>query len=126
MSSRKNRNQQQTMNGSNRNLDGRRLRTVEEAKRLAEYLAVKPEMDKKEKEERKRRWEAVVEAAERREEEIKSGKAGSRLLPALSICKCLVAVSRADYLQKLMLTPIVDHVLARQEPSVWFAHDMPC
>lgn len=75
MSSRKNRNQQ-AQDGSNRNLDGRRLRTVEEAKRLADYLAIKPEMEKKEKEERKKRWEAVVAAAEKREEEIKSGKAG--------------------------------------------------
>lgn len=76
MSSRKNRNQQDT-NGSNRNLDGRRLRTVNEAKALAEYLATKPEMEKKEKEERRKRWEQVVEMAERREEEIKSGKAGA-------------------------------------------------
>lgn len=76
MSSRKNR-QQQNSNGSNRNLDGRRLRTVDEAKRLADYLAIKPEMEKKEKEERKRRWEAVVAAAEKKEEEIKSGKTGA-------------------------------------------------
>ncbi|KAL4811162.1 telomere stability and silencing-domain-containing protein [Aspergillus unguis] len=72
MSSRKKRNQGED-NGSSRNLDGRRLRTVNEAKALAEYLAVKPEMDKKEKEERRRRWEAVVEAAERRQEELKNG-----------------------------------------------------
>lgn len=77
MSSRKNRNQNQNPNGSNRNLDGRRLRTVDEAKKLAEYLAIKPEMEQKEKEERRKRWEAVVETAERREEEIKSGKMGS-------------------------------------------------
>ncbi|KAF2172005.1 hypothetical protein M409DRAFT_50605 [Zasmidium cellare ATCC 36951] len=76
MSSRKNR-QNQNVNGSNRNLDGRRLRTVDEAKKLAEYLAVKPEMEKKEREERKKRWEAVVEASERREEEIRSGKGGA-------------------------------------------------
>lgn len=73
---RKNRNDQNP-NGSNRNLDGRRLRTVDEAKKLADYLAIKPEMEQKEKEEKKKRWEAVVEAAERREEEIKSGKAGA-------------------------------------------------
>lgn len=76
MSSRKNR-QNQNVNGSNRNLDGRRLRTVDEAKRLAEYLALKPEMEKKEREEKKKRWEAVVEAAEKREAEIKSGEAGA-------------------------------------------------
>ncbi|KAL3461358.1 telomere stability and silencing-domain-containing protein [Aspergillus heterothallicus] len=72
MSSRRKRNQGDD-NGSSRNLDGRRLRTVNEAKALAEYLAVKPEMDKKEKEERRRRWQAVVEAAEKRQEEIKNG-----------------------------------------------------
>lgn len=63
-------------NASSRNLDGRRLRTVNEAKALAEYLAIKPEMAKKEKEERRKRWEQVVELAERREEEIKSGNKG--------------------------------------------------
>ncbi|MCJ1392424.1 hypothetical protein MMC18_005291 [Xylographa bjoerkii] len=63
-------------NGSNRNLDGRRIRTVNEAKALAEYLALKPDMEKKEKEARRKRWEQVVELAERREEEIKSGAKG--------------------------------------------------
>lgn len=72
MSSKRKRNQGEN-NGSSRNLDGRRLRTVNEAKALAEYLAVKPEMDRKEKEERRRRWQAVVEAAERRQEELKNG-----------------------------------------------------
>lgn len=75
MSSRKKRNQGDN-NGSSRNLDGRRLRTVNEAKALAEYLAVKPEMDKKEKEERKKRWEAVVEAADRKEAEINDSTQG--------------------------------------------------
>lgn len=72
MSSKRKKNQGEN-NGSSRNLDGRRLRTVTEAKNLAEYLAIKPEMDKKEKEERRKRWEAVVEAAERKQEEIKNG-----------------------------------------------------
>ncbi|EME48494.1 hypothetical protein DOTSEDRAFT_109432, partial [Dothistroma septosporum NZE10] len=71
MSSRKKRNSNINPNGSNRNLDGRRLRTVDEAKKLAEYLAIKPDMDKKEKDERKKKWEAVVEAADKREEEMK-------------------------------------------------------
>ncbi|EON68036.1 hypothetical protein W97_07184 [Coniosporium apollinis CBS 100218] len=75
MSSRKKRNQGEN-NGSNRNLDGRRLRTVTEAKALAEYLAVKPEMEKKEREERRKRWEQVVELAEKKEEEIKSSGKG--------------------------------------------------
>ncbi|KAF1989018.1 hypothetical protein K402DRAFT_391174 [Aulographum hederae CBS 113979] len=72
MSSKRNRNQGE-QNGSSRNLEGRRIRTVNEAKALAEYLAVKPGMDKKEKEERKKRWESIVEEAERREQEIKDG-----------------------------------------------------
>ncbi|KAL9101643.1 MAG: hypothetical protein Q9163_003118 [Psora crenata] len=63
-------------NSSNRNLDGRRLRTVNEAKALAEYLALKPDMEKKEKETRRKRWEQVIELAERREEEVRSGSTG--------------------------------------------------
>jgi len=55
------------------------LRTITEAKNLAEYLATKPEMDKKEREEKRRRWEAVVEAAEKKEDEIKRGKGNARL-----------------------------------------------
>ncbi|KAG4437803.1 hypothetical protein IFR05_006738 [Cadophora sp. M221] len=75
MSSKRKRNQGDD-NGSSRNLDGRRLRSVHEAKALAEYLAIKPEMAKKEKEERRKRWEQIVELAERREEEIRSGNKG--------------------------------------------------
>lgn len=75
MSSKRKRGQGE-QNGSSRNLDGRRLRTVNEAKALAEYLAIKPEMAKKEKEQRRKRWEEVIELAERREEEIKSGNKG--------------------------------------------------
>lgn len=77
MSSRKKRTQGEA-NGSNRNLDGRRLRTVNEAKALAEYLAVKPEMERREKEERRRRWEQLVEASERREEEIRTSGNGAK------------------------------------------------
>jgi hypothetical protein len=75
MSSKRKRNQGED-NASSRNLDGRRLRTVNEAKALAEYLAIKPEMAKKEKEERRKRWEQVVELADRREQELKSGSKG--------------------------------------------------
>jgi hypothetical protein len=75
MSSKRRKNQGDD-NGSSRNLDGRRLRTVNEAKALAEYLAIKPEMANREKEERRKRWEQVVELAERREEEIRSGNKG--------------------------------------------------
>ena len=75
MSSKRKTNQGDS-NSSNRNLDGRRLRTVNEAKALAEYLALKPEMEKKEKEARRARWEQVVALAERREEEIRNGSKG--------------------------------------------------
>jgi hypothetical protein len=74
MSSRKKKTQDD--HGSSRNLDGRRLRTVNEAKALAEYLAIKPEMDKKEKEKRRERWEQIVQTSEAREAEIKSGGKG--------------------------------------------------
>lgn len=62
-------------NSSNRNLDGRRLRTVAEAKALAEYLALKPDMEKKEKEAQRQRWEQVVELAEKKEAEARNGAA---------------------------------------------------
>ncbi|KAL1956301.1 hypothetical protein VTO42DRAFT_7474 [Malbranchea cinnamomea] len=66
-------------NGSNRTLDGRRVRTVKEAKALAEYLALKPDMDRKEKEARRKRWEMIVEAAERREEELRNGESKGKV-----------------------------------------------
>ena len=75
MSSRRKKNQGEN-NSSNRNLDGRRLRTVAEAKALAEYLALKPDMEKKEKEARRKRWERVVELAEKKEDEIRNGSKG--------------------------------------------------
>lgn len=75
MSSKRKKNQGDH-NSSNRNLDGRRLRTVNEAKNLAEYLALKPEMEKKEKDSRRKRWEQVVALAERRKEEIRNGSKG--------------------------------------------------
>ncbi len=72
MSSKRKKNQGEN-NSSNRNLDGRRLRTVNEAKALAEYLSLKPEMEKKEKEARRKRWEEVLDIAEKREEDIRKG-----------------------------------------------------
>lgn len=75
MSSRRKKNQGEA-NSSNRNLDGRRLRTITEAKALAEYLALKPEMEKRDKEARRKRWEQVVELAEKREYEIRNGSKG--------------------------------------------------
>lgn len=75
MSSRRKKNQGES-NSSNRNLDGRRLRTITEAKALAEYLALKPEMEKKEREARRKRWEQVVQLAEKREYDIRNGSKG--------------------------------------------------
>jgi len=49
------------------------MRTVKEAKALAAYLEIKPEMDQKEKETRRERWEKVVENAE---DKIKGGGKG--------------------------------------------------
>lgn len=76
MSKRKKGANQAEENGSSRNLDGRRLRTVNEAKALAEYLAIKPDMEKKEKERRRQRWEQIVEMTERKQEEIRHGRKG--------------------------------------------------
>ncbi|KAI1489155.1 telomere stability and silencing-domain-containing protein [Biscogniauxia mediterranea] len=75
MSSKKKKNQGDE-NASSRNLDGRRLRTVNEAKALAEYLAIKPEMEQKEKEKRRARWQQIVDAADEREHEIKNSTKG--------------------------------------------------
>ena len=75
MASRKKRNQGENTSSS-RNLDGRRLRTITEAKALAEYLAVKPEMEKKEKEARRKRWQDIVEMTEKKDEEIRHGGRG--------------------------------------------------
>ena len=77
MSSRK--KMQGEVNGSSRNLDGRRLRTVTEAKTLAEYLAIKPEMEKREKEERRKRWEDIVASTERKQDELLNGRTQVRL-----------------------------------------------
>jgi hypothetical protein len=82
MSSRKKRNQQGDPRGSSRNLDGRRLRTITEAKDLARALALRPEMEKRERDERRRRWEEVVAAAERNQDEAKAGSAKARLSEA--------------------------------------------
>ncbi|EGX48013.1 hypothetical protein AOL_s00081g340 [Orbilia oligospora ATCC 24927] len=68
MSSRKRKGQENS--DSCRNLDGRRLRTVKEAKALAQYLETKPDMDKKERDKRKERWGKVIEAAD---EKIRGG-----------------------------------------------------
>lgn len=78
MSSRKKKNQGDA-NASSRNLDGRRLRTVAEAKTLAEYLAIKPEMEQREKDERRKRWEDIVASTERKQEELQNAGGKARL-----------------------------------------------
>lgn len=75
MSSKRKKNQGED-NGSSRNLDGRRIRTVNEAKALAEYLAIKPDMERKEREKRKQRWQEIVDTTEKKQEEIKRGGKG--------------------------------------------------
>jgi len=75
MSSKRKKNQGDN-NGSSRNLEGRRLRTVAEAKALAEYLSIKPDMEAKEKQKRRERWEQIVEMTEKKQEEIRNGKKG--------------------------------------------------
>ncbi|EXJ82452.1 hypothetical protein A1O3_06265 [Capronia epimyces CBS 606.96] len=74
MSSRKKRQNAELATGSARNLDGRRLRTITEAKNLATYLATRPEMDRREREERRKRWEQVIELAEQKEADMRAGK----------------------------------------------------
>lgn len=74
MSSKKKKNRGDE-NASSRNLDGRRLRTVTEAKALAEYLAIRPEMEQREKQRRRERWQQIVDAADQREHDIRSGNA---------------------------------------------------
>jgi hypothetical protein len=66
-------------NASSRNLDGRRLRTVAEAKVLAEYLAIKPEMEQREKEDRRKRWEDIVASTERKTDELMTSRGTARL-----------------------------------------------
>ncbi|KAF2737531.1 hypothetical protein EJ04DRAFT_510192 [Polyplosphaeria fusca] len=78
MSSRKKRDDADA-NGSSRNLDGRRLRTVAEAKALAEYLAAKPELEKKEQAEKRKRWEDIVASTERKQEELLNGRGKAQL-----------------------------------------------
>ena len=78
MSSRKKKNQVD-VNASSRNLDGRRLRTVAEAKTLAEYLVIKPEMEQREKDERRKRWEDIVASTERKQEELQNAGGKARL-----------------------------------------------
>ncbi|KAG6024743.1 hypothetical protein E4U19_003541 [Claviceps sp. Clav32 group G5] len=73
MSSRK---KNQENHGSSRNLDGRRLRVVNEAKALAKFIETKPDMEKKEKEKRRERLEQIVQISEERQAQMKNGGTG--------------------------------------------------
>jgi len=78
MSSRKKRNQpNEPQNGSNRNLDGRRLRTVYDAKKVAAHLAKEAETAATEQQERRKKLEGDVEKFENQTEVILSGKSGA-------------------------------------------------
>jgi Silencing defective 2 N-terminal ubiquitin domain len=72
MSSRKKKNKEEST-GSYRTLDGRRVRVVNQARKLAEQLEIRPEMEKKEKEERRAKWEQIVETSDKKIEELKHG-----------------------------------------------------
>jgi hypothetical protein len=73
MSSRKKRNEN---TNSNRDINGRRLRTNAEAKALAEYLALKPGMDAKEKEERRKRYQDIIASTEAKADELENRRPG--------------------------------------------------
>ncbi|KAG5960034.1 hypothetical protein E4U57_000331 [Claviceps arundinis] len=73
MSSRK---KNQENHGSSRNLDGRRLRTVNEAKALAEFIEMKAAMEKKEREKRRERLEQTIKTSEERQAQMKDGGTG--------------------------------------------------
>jgi len=75
----KNKRDKSAANGSNRTLGGNRIRDIEHAKNLAEYLALKPGMDQKEKDERRKRLEEIVNSTEAKQEEIKNGGRAARL-----------------------------------------------
>jgi hypothetical protein len=76
MSSRKKRDQNQNANGSSRNLDGRRIRTVAEAKKLGEVLAKADKVQKEEEATRKKELEDRIEDTESKLELLKSGRLG--------------------------------------------------
>lgn len=66
-------------NGSSRNLDGRRLRTVAEAKALAEYMVNKSEMEQRQKDERRKHLEDIVASTERKQDELQNSRGQARL-----------------------------------------------
>ncbi len=51
--------------GSCRNLDGQRLRVVEEARVVAEYMDTRLQQQRKEAQEKKDKWRSMIQAAER-------------------------------------------------------------
>lgn len=61
---------------SNRDINGRRLRVNAEAKALAEHIAIKPGMDAKEKEERRKRWHDIVVTSEAKVDELENKRPG--------------------------------------------------
>lgn len=66
-------------NASNRNLDGRRLRVVDDAKALTEYLALKPGMERRKRKAQLERCERIVAATEKRKEELTRGEGHGKI-----------------------------------------------
>lgn len=127
MSSKKKKANRGDENASSRNLDGRRLRTVTEAKALAEYLAIKPGMEQREKERRRERWQLIVDAAEQRERDLKSNskgkldgrwvedkeEAGERTREAV-----LAAIKAGNYKDNLLLGTSQGSSTSAEEPDL--------
>lgn len=107
MSSRKKKNQQDA-NASSRNLDGRRLRTVAEAKTLAEYLVIKPEMEQREKDERRKRWEDIVASTERKQEELQNAGGKARLDGNWLEAKEEAESKTREAIEKMLLAQMVE------------------
>ncbi len=76
MSSRKKRDQNQTANGSNRNLDGRRIRDVEKAKQIGAALAKAEGEEARLAKEKRIAREEYLAGIEKQLEQVRSGKAG--------------------------------------------------
>lgn len=76
MSSRKKKADNSEARSSNRNLDGRRIRTVHQAKVLVEYLANLPAAEQTAKQEQRQKWEHILSTASKAENENKDSSKG--------------------------------------------------
>jgi hypothetical protein len=76
MSSRKKRDQNQAANGSNRNLNGQRIRTVAEAKRVGELLVKQEQYEKTHRSVKKKEVSEKIKSLEAQINLLESGKLG--------------------------------------------------